>query len=436
MRNFPRGWKRFAATAVFAAASFSAAAAQVDAAWRYVAEKLFSPRTHLIYEYRTEGEDGLVRFQPTVEEIARNYPNAAGWHTGMDDGPQLNGPMLIAALARWRKTRDPEAARFAHELAAGIFLCADVAKVPGFLARSVSPRDGRSHYAQSSRDQYTYAVYALWRLYRSDIATEREKADVRRVFTAFAEYAERTVTPATNWSFLREDGGPAYYQQMWTGTFTATYEAKWGLDCFGGIYPHEVMRLPMIYAAAWDVTGDARWRERAVRLVDKGLPMAAGRLPKRISGFALVQMQLSHRLLWEVEPDAARKARLATLFPRVLELAQGTHAFACAKFAAAGGDFTASPGDWRKMPMTVPSDGPEDGVVGGLKYLVPQWPAKLNDAIGCLRESGEMLSAVKLVPGAQVPPSFAADFEKHLSAVDFTRHFTSCPVHMLMGYWL
>ena len=410
--------------------------AAADAAWRYVATRLYSPRTHLLYECQTGGTNGVVGLQPTLEEIARNYPNGAGWHTGMDDGPQLNGPMLLAALGRWERTHEASVAEFAHDLFRGLRLCAEVSKVPGFLARSVSPRDGRSHYVQSSRDQYTYFVYALWRYWQSSLATPEERDAVRRMLVDVARYAERVVTPENRYSFLREDGGPALYQEMWTDDLKPTRNEKTGIDVFGGLCAHEAMRLPMIYAAAWAVSGDAHWRELEVRYVDVGLHMTQGLLPKGLHGFALVQMQLSHRLLWEVEPDAARKSRIAATFARVPTLAANLHESVSRNFRDLGGDFSARIGDWRKYPMETPVDGPADGVIGGIRYLTPQWPERFAKVVWCLREAGEVVSAMKLCPDGTVPAAYRETLERCFASIDCGNHFTSGPVHLLMAYWL
>ncbi|MEI3005224.1 MAG: hypothetical protein V8T87_11475 [Victivallales bacterium] len=41
--------------------------------------------------------------------------------------------------------------------------CGTVHGQDGFIARGISPHDGKSCYSNSSRDQFTLAVYGMWR---------------------------------------------------------------------------------------------------------------------------------------------------------------------------------------------------------------------------------------------------------------------------------
>lgn len=69
-------------------------------------------------------------------------------------------------------------------------------------------------------------------------------------------------------------------------------------------------RLPMIYAAAWDVAGDGHWREQYEKYADDAIDMSELQDPASERVFALLQMQVSLALLHEVERDVSRRSRL------------------------------------------------------------------------------------------------------------------------------
>ncbi len=77
--------------------------------------------------------------------------------------------------------------------------------------------------------------------------------------------------------------------------------------------PHETQRLPMIYAAAHALTGDAHWRELELSCADDALRMAETPEDEGVKTFSLFQKQISLRLLWECETDPSRKLRYLRL---------------------------------------------------------------------------------------------------------------------------
>ena len=91
----------------------------------------------------------------------------------------------------------------------------------------------------------------------------KAKAGGGRIAALLADVAGlmlKNVTPENDWNFLQADGSP---------------DPRGICKMWGEVYPHEAARLPMIYAAAWEVTGDGKWKELYERYIDKALEMAA-----------------------------------------------------------------------------------------------------------------------------------------------------------------
>ena len=132
-------------------------------AWNYCLEQLYDARTHLIYDFRVSRRPATASGAlPTPAEIRAGFPNPCGYGTGMEDSALNGGILLDAVLRHYEATGDAAARIMAGQLADGLLRCA-TAGTRGFVARSVCPADGVSHYPNSSRDQYTNLVFGLWR---------------------------------------------------------------------------------------------------------------------------------------------------------------------------------------------------------------------------------------------------------------------------------
>lgn len=214
----------------------------------YVQGRLFYRPTGLIYEFTGDDPNAF----PTVREISRLYPNPVGYGTGMEDSMLNGGALLDGYVARFERTGTDEP--FAHALANGMLTCAENGK-DGFLPRSLSRDDGKSHYIDSSIDQYTMFVFGLYRLYFSGMATENEKERIARAFSRIADRAQRNVTRENAWDMLREDGGHTLVTRMRGES----------------IGPHGHCRLPMLYAAAYRVTGDEKYDRLYRAVIDEAL---------------------------------------------------------------------------------------------------------------------------------------------------------------------
>lgn len=256
------------------------------AAWEHSWNHFFLEKTGLFYDFIPAG--GIADF-PNAEEAHRGYPNVCGWCTGMENSMINAGVVMATICDRFSVTGEPEMRSFADRVFTGMKLCATVHDDPGFVARSVVPEDGRAVYPCSSRDQYTHFVHGLWRYYHSPLSDEPVRAQIRDLIVQVAEYMKKYVTPANDYDFnlvrLAGKKDPGKVCKMWD------------------VEPHEAARLPMIYAVAWELTGDALWRDEYRRYAREAASQSGNlRAAPYGSGF-LLQMQCSLEVLLAVETD-------------------------------------------------------------------------------------------------------------------------------------
>ena len=404
-----------------------------DEAWRFARTTVYCPKTKLVYDYRVgTGENALVGCLPTPKEIRANFPVVTGWSTGMEDSVLSGTTLLLAAMARYDRLGEPETLDFLHDLFDGLCHCCEYAKVPGFLARSICPADGRSHYINSSRDQYTLYVYAFWQYYRWPKATEAERARIRKILVDIARYAEKCVTPENNYSLLREDGGNAFVCKMWTATPCVDCNPKGTLADYGEIHPHETLRLPEIYAAAHAVSGDRHWREMELKYADPGIEMSNGPIRQRMLGYALYQMQISVNLLYTCETDAARKARYLGLLKRCVSLTDDCFDYIRKKNAELKGDYYATIPNWRTLKFSYLHW--KGFHVDDVWSMHADWPKQFEDTSFVTREVAEFVLIASLCPGAEIPQSRIDILESVFAKLDFSRfNQSSGPVHALLA---
>lgn len=414
------------------AAEEAGLATNADRAWNGILRYTLHPKTDILYE----AQESVL---PTPEEIARHYPNVCGWCTGMEDGLLAGGPLLLAALARIdaRGGHDEAAEAVARRVFRGLMTCAEVSGVPGFLARAVSPFDGKSFYPSSSRDQYTLFVYAMWRAFRHPFAAkEGWKPRIAKVLADVAAYCERTVTKENGWSLKRADGGAARVSKMWTDDVRSrTSDGRGSID-FGGIYPHEMARLPMIYAAAWDVTGDRHWRGEYEKYADDALDMSELRDPASERVFALLQMQVSLSLLHEVERNESRRARLMRI---MTDRTKWALLVSCPRkrmnelFRSAESELYEPYPDWRKLLLR-PLEKIGTGALAR-EELFPVQPEARKAVWAYVRETGERMMMQVLCPGWRISDADERGFAEDLSRVDFSRPCWTAPAIALWYYW-
>ncbi len=369
---------------------------KMDQAWSVAWVRFYSPKTDLFYDYLSSYEPGKeLAHLPTADEVSRQYPNPYGYGTGMEDCMISAGVMLSMVIDRYAVTHDASLKADALKIFNGIKLCATVHGVPGFIARGVCPGNASGVYINSSRDQYTHCVYSLWEYYHSPLCDAATQSAIRNILKEIADRMTRNVTPANNYDFLRADG---------------TRDPR-GICRMLEVQAHEAARLPMFYAAAWDVGRDGEH----YRLYRKFLGPAVEQsfqLQRSTPTYALLQMQCSLDLLCRLETDSALKARL-----RQAMLLVAQHAAARAVSAGSAGqklDLTMIGPDWRQS----------GGLVGDYRKV---WY--------CIRESGEAALTQLLVNEPPLPDPQRALLAQSITRLDYERVSSSGILYLLAAYW-
>jgi hypothetical protein len=162
-----------------------------------------------------------------------------GYGSGIQDVALENGQFLFALCDAYEATGDEYLAATARHIFSGMKRVATLSPEPGFVPRGPHP-DGKSYYRNSSLDQHTTFVYALWRYYHSSLATADDKQFIADALHKAAQRMERN-----DWKVMVED---------------ASEVAKVGFSWLGFVSGHARILLSVL-AAVHDATGDAHWRE-------------------------------------------------------------------------------------------------------------------------------------------------------------------------------
>ena len=391
--------------------------------WNQLQNCLYHPEMELIYDYVTDrNPDHRFDHLPSAEEIAASFPNPCGWSTGMEDCMLNAGSALdILRLRREEEGSSPEKTSFACHLLNGIHRCATVHGRTGFIARGITPRDGKSCYSNSSRDQFTLAVYGVWRFLRAfPDAPEPARRQARELLRAVACYCEQVVTPEHDYDLGRLDGGRAIVSKMW--------------QCSA----HEMLRLPMIYAAAFEATGDTHWLDATNRYIAPGLEETL-KVTSRECGWdiPIAQIQLSLRffresdLFPELHDSVASAMEKVTCFALPLLRKQLTAALSFS------GDWGTLYENWRLLPMrltpqTLSTDG-RSAIFDGRTYLNPCFGPAYAEPNSCLRSIGNCLVAVLLDDDAALSDAELDSLRQVLQRVEFSRCSGSGRIQLLHG---
>ncbi len=290
------------------AAQYAEAREVLDRAWERTRTVYYSPKTHLYY---VSPVDRVVPARVFEDGFLDPDKGKLGYGSGMGDCTIFGGVLLSMLADRYEVTTDKALATLAHDAFEGLKLCATVHGVPGFVARGVCIEDGKSICITSSRDQVTHFVHGLWRYYHCALCDEATKAEIRTLMEQVADRMIRNVTPDNDYDFLRADGSrdPRGICRMWN------------------VRPHEAARLPMVYAAAWDIcrkeTYFRLYREVVEPAVDQSLTLPS--LPQAeinawMPTYTLLQMQTSLELLYELETDEELKAKIARAMEPVAQM--------------------------------------------------------------------------------------------------------------------
>lgn len=391
---------------------------RIDLAWDFVMNTLYNPKTKMIYDLLS-GKEGAWGFEhlPTLEEIEANVPNPCGWGTGMEDCNLSGWSMIEAICARYAATGDESLRALSDDLFDGLYLCATVSKKKGFLARGVSPIDGKSHYINSSRDQYTHWAYMGVGFYNSPLCSKAQKRKIEKVLVSFAEAAEREVTEENEYSLLREDNKPSWICEMY-GDETV-------------MHPHEYFRLPMIYIGAYAVTKDEHWWDKYAEYREWGLSGSEKITKKEILDvpycYALLQMQYSLRLAYDYEKDERYKTRLYNLMRKIAENTPRHTVDAMEKLPSLV--YKTDLRGWREIPASCIK------VHHGRGWYM-QTPDANDLTFRILRNGAEGLLISTLCPKYAPPQEQIAAFEKIVNTVDFAKASIYWPLLYCDAYWL
>jgi len=253
---------------------------------------LIDGTTSMVYDYN---DASRLENLPTPEEVAMEIPNPAGWAAGFEDCC-LNGSMYLAGLIEeYNLTGSDKARERAGKIFGGLIHLADVSGTKGYLARGVLP-DGKTHYPNSSVDQYTMWMYAMWRYFSSGFASGEEKRKIAASTGNILDFLE-----AGKFNILREDMRESIY---------------------GNIdRPESRNRLLFFLKAGSVITGNQKWNDiyKMKRNENDSLALEClcdnGLLQHGII-YGIFQDQIALRCLYELSDDFREK----TVYDKALKI--------------------------------------------------------------------------------------------------------------------
>jgi hypothetical protein len=377
--------------------------AKAEEAWQASWTRFYDDRTHLFYDFVSSYDpQRRLASLPTPEEIGRQYPNRNGWGTGMEDCAISGGVLMSMICDRFAATGDATLRQAAQKTFSGLVLLGTLSPSEGFVIRGVCPADGRSHYCESSRDQYTWYAYGLWRYYRSPLSSPAEKATMRKIITAVCTRLERNVVATNDYHIGREDG-----------TFDGLVDKMWENAA------HEVARLPMIYAIGADLTGDQHWRDLARRFSPEAAEKSKGDSTK--IPYALLQQQVSLEALYQLEESPELKRKWLEAMKLVAGRAQ-VFLSRCRQYRAP--DAQEINLDWRTWPPYKSQD-----------YQVPTRPAVSDQDNREVRDPAEAALVQLLCPEPSLTPDQLALVKQMIAQVDYTKSVWYGLYYTQAVYW-
>jgi len=385
------------------------------AAWRTAWERLYHPKTSLFYDF-VSSYDPAHRFDhlPTPAEVVQQIPNACGWGTGMEDSTILADTVLSAACDRFDATQDPAARDDAARIFVGLRLCGTKSKAPGLVLRSISPFDGESYYTETSVDQVTHFVHALWRYDRSPLCTDEARTVMREMVGAVCRRMERYVVAENDFHVCRENGTRGYYDKMWEA-----WKQNKGELCTTG-------RLPMVYAVGWKLTGDRHWLGLYRSYARQAVQLARG-LEAEIGNFQHCYPLFQHQVSLEVLYDVAEKAELKAEWNRQMtKLGSNLGRYTRQIHGYQTADVSSFDLNWRGKPAI------KDFLAAG--YAIPEWPEELRREFKILRVVGEALFIKLMAPDALLNDEERESLACALS-VDYDKAFGYGMLYPLAAYW-
>ena len=284
---------------------------EVNAGFARVMREFYWEPTSLVYTCAPKD----VEPASTYTDGFKVWEKPGDYGNGLEDCAILGGVALGGVCDEYDVTRNEELRVPARKLAKGLVNLGTVHGVKGFIARGICVEDGKSVCALSSIDQHTLAVWGLWRYYFSPLCDPALKGDICRVLSEVADRMTEQVTEANDWS---------YRQAVGNGPTRGICKMRFNR-------PHEGMRLTMVYAAAWAVTGEKRYFDLYRKYLDEGVaksmelaqmtPQELARIRGSMPDYSLLQMQLSLELVAKVERDPVRRRKVEACMARPAEIA-------------------------------------------------------------------------------------------------------------------
>ena len=381
----------------------------IDIAFDFVRSRLFFEKTGLIYDHVIVGRE---KDFPTSEECANVFPNPCGYSTGMEDGMINGATMLDACLLRYDTEHDPIAADFAKQLVFGMLNCASAAASEGFLPRAVSPEDGKSHYPDSSRDQYTMFAFGMHRFLNSPLCQTDIKKKIADTATSIARRAERNVTPSTSYDMLDDNGKATLVTTLWG-------------ENLGN---HEYLRLPMLYLLAFESSGDTYWLERYLDLREKAyqksLPMG-----DYWALYTLQQMQASARLCYDVDPEPEWKEKYLLLMHTVADYAENKASAVWQKITKIK-NCNLKQAPFRDLEMTHRDN------IHSANYPYNLHPKRPDGTDFFTLQDGAQISIIKgLAPGRKPKEDTSLLLSQAFERIDLNIHELNLPLYFIDGYY-
>ena len=286
------------------------------------------------------------------------------------------------------------------------------------MARSISPEDGKSFYIDSSRDQYTHVIFGAYKYLLSSLCDEEERAFLTDMLVSFAEYAEKCVTEENEYKLLRADGKP--------GMVTCMYKY---------ICPHEWARLPMFYLAAYNFSKDDHWLVFYKQVRDEAIDGSFKRFEegRGVHLFSTDQMQISLRLLYDLEEEEEYKNRYLELMRFVAEYADGVAEEINEK--TLDEKFADLQVEWRKQKFIYNIWIKGNLPAYGYAYNMPQLDGKATEDLWALHDAASAIHIKALCPDCKIEGKEIKAFYDISERVDYEKHATESPVYMINALW-
>ena len=262
---------------------------KIEALHSMIWSRFFEPEQAMLYTFINPRTRRPVL--PTVDEVLRCIPNTAGWQTPIEDCCLCAGTYLESMLLRYAADTTPANKRCVREIFRGLRNLATCGRRRGFIARGLLS-DGKTHYPDTSVDQYTMFLFGLWRYFRSPLATEAERAFIRKTVSDICLQLEED-----EFVIQTEAGSVATFSDV------------------NGMTYGRVERVLQPFAIGWKITGDRRFAKvydklkaeqngRRLKILRDGIPPGRGKMCL----YALLQTQVALRCLYEIEPDRRDRA--------------------------------------------------------------------------------------------------------------------------------